>query len=416
MASLANQTISSTYDGLIKTSSDNAVPVSGVQALEDGSGNALALSVGRSGNGVTVSGNLAVDTNTLYVDAANNRVGIGVVPDFPLHIKSSTDIVQYESTTNGLYNQYKSTAGIFGYVGSGSQTVSGGGTTDFGIQSPLGSILFATGGNTEIMRIDASGNVGIGTSPDEILHIRAANAPTLRIESGDTSGATGEVIGKVDFWGNDFSGTGRDSRGYVASVYEDAFARAALVFASGPYNATSTERMRITSGGDVLFGTQGIPNGTSVYGAGFQNASAERSILYTATNITSSAALMYFANPNGFVGNITVNGSTTSFNSTSDYRLKENVVEMTGALDRVDALKPSRFNYILDPEKTVDGFLAHEVQAVVPEAVTGEKDAVDEEGNPIYQGIDQSKIVPLLVGAIKELRAEIELLKSQLNA
>jgi len=89
---------------------------------------------------------------------------------------------------------------------------------------------------------------------------------------------------------------------------------------------------------------------------------------------------------------------------------------MEGALDRVDALKPSRFNFITDPEKTVDGFLAHEVQAIIPEAVTGEKDAVDEEGNPVYQGIDQSKIVPLLVGAIKELKAEIELLKSQLNA
>ncbi len=90
MASLANQTISSTYDGLIKTSSDNAVPVSGVQALEDGSGNALALSVGRSGNGVTVSGNLAVDTNTLYVDAANNRVGVGTSsPDESLELYSN---------------------------------------------------------------------------------------------------------------------------------------------------------------------------------------------------------------------------------------------------------------------------------------------------------------------------------------
>ena len=88
---------------------------------------------------------------------------------------------------------------------------------------------------------------------------------------------------------------------------------------------------------------------------------------------------------------------------------------MEGALDRVDALKPSRFNFIADPEKTVDGFLAHEVAEVIPEAISGEKDAVDEEGNPIYQGIDQSKIVPLLVGAIKELRAEIELLKSQIN-
>ena len=115
---------------------------------------------------------------------------------------------------------------------------------------------------------------------------------------------------------------------------------------------------------------------------------------------------------------------------------------MTGALDRVDALKPSRFNFIADSETTVDGFIAHEVQAIVPEAVTGEKDAVeeyevtpavlDDEGNvieeavmgtrPIYQGIDQSKLVPLLTAAIKELKdivdqqqIEINNLKAQLN-
>jgi hypothetical protein len=84
---------------------------------------------------------------------------------------------------------------------------------------------------------------------------------------------------------------------------------------------------------------------------------------------------------------------------------------MTGALDRVSQLKPRRFNIIADADKTVDGFLAHEVQEIVPEAITGEKDAVDEEGNPDYQGIDQSKLVPLLVGAIQELKAEIDELK-----
>ena len=95
--------------------------------------------------------------------------------------------------------------------------------------------------------------------------------------------------------------------------------------------------------------------------------------------------------------------------------VKDNVVEMTGALNRVSQLKPSRFNFIADKDKTVDGFLAHEVQEIVPEAITGEKDGVDENGNPSYQGIDQSKLVPLLVGAIQELKAEIETLKTQIN-
>jgi len=140
-----------------------------------------------------------------------------------------------------------------------------------------------------------------------------------------------------------------------------------------------------------------------------------------------------FYNPNGNVGSIQLGGSATSFVTSSDYRLKENVVEMTGALNRVDQLKPSRFNFIADADTTVDGFLAHEVADVVPEAITGEKDAteeyevtpavLDDDGNiieeavmgtrPVYQGIDQSKLVPLLVGAIQELRAEIEQLKNQ---
>jgi len=79
----------------------------------------------------------------------------------------------------------------------------------------------------------------------------------------------------------------------------------------------------------------------------------------------------------------------------------------------VSRLKPSRFNFISDADKTVDGFLAHEVQEIVPEAITGEKDAVDKQGNPELQAIDQSKLVPLLVAAIQELKAEIELLKSK---
>ena len=123
---------------------------------------------------------------------------------------------------------------------------------------------------------------------------------------------------------------------------------------------------------------------------------------------------IYFLNSSfTTIGSIIPGGSSTAYNTSSDYRLKENIVEMTGALDRVSQLKPSRFNFISDADKTVDGFLAHEVQEIIPEAITGEKDAVDEQGNPKLQAIDQSKLVPLLVGAIKELKAEIELLKSK---
>jgi len=154
-----------------------------------------------------------------------------------------------------------------------------------------------------------------------------------------------------------------------------------------------------------------------------------------------------FYNPNGAVGTIKTVGSATQFNTSSDYRLKENVVPMTGSIDRVKALKPSRFNFIADPDTTVDGFLAHEAQEVVPEAISGEKDGMTEVGNVIdaddkiiqedvpqstqledgetwtktgevedYQGIDQSKLVPLLVSAVQELTAKVEALEAQLNA
>ena len=85
---------------------------------------------------------------------------------------------------------------------------------------------------------------------------------------------------------------------------------------------------------------------------------------------------------------------------------------MSGATERLKQLKPSRFNFIRDADTTVDGFLAHEVQDIVPEAITGAKDAVDADGNPQYQGIDQSKLVPLLVATIQELEARIAALES----
>jgi hypothetical protein len=116
------------------------------------------------------------------------------------------------------------------------------------------------------------------------------------------------------------------------------------------------------------------------------------------------------------VGSITLNGSATSYNTSSDYRLKENVVEIPNAIDRLKQLKPSRFNFIKDPETVVDGFLAHEVQDIVPEAITGEKDAVDDEGNPEYQSIDQSKLVPLLTAALKEAITRIETLEAEVTA
>ena len=131
-------------------------------------------------------------------------------------------------------------------------------------------------------------------------------------------------------------------------------------------------------------------------------------------NLSGSGTAAHFYNGGSLVGSITVSSANTHFNTSSDYRLKENIVDITDATDRVKKLKPKRFNFIADKTNTVvDGFLAHEVSSIVPEAITGEKDAVDSDGKIIPQGIDQSKLVPLLVKTVQELEARIAVLESK---
>ncbi len=109
----------------------------------------------------------------------------------------------------------------------------------------------------------------------------------------------------------------------------------------------------------------------------------------------------------GTVGHINMTASAVSYNTGSDYRLKENVVDLTGAKSRLQQLLPKRFNFINTPDRTVDGFIAHETQTIVPESITGTKDEVDSDGNAVHQAIDQSKLVPLLTAALQEAFAEI---------
>ena len=167
--------------------------------------------------------------------------------------------------------------------------------------------------------------------------------------------------------------------------------------------------------------------------------------VYTSRATTSNSLHWYIYNSNGHVGSVSTNGSATSFNTSSDYRLKENVVTDWDATSRLKQLKPSRFNFKADKDTTVDGFLAHEVSSIVPEAITGTKDEtidlgtiktkdgnIVEEDAPeskadkgegqtwtktktenVYQSIDQSKLVPLLVKTIQELEARIAKLEGE---
>ena len=133
---------------------------------------------------------------------------------------------------------------------------------------------------------------------------------------------------------------------------------------------------------------------------------------------TSNGYKVLFRHGTAVVGTIITTSSSTAYNTSSDYRLKENVADMTGAISRVKQLSPKRFSWIVDDldAANVDGFLAHEAQTVVPEAVHGTHNQVDDEGEPVYQGIDQAKLVPLLTAALKESIAKIEALEARVTA
>ena len=157
--------------------------------------------------------------------------------------------------------------------------------------------------------------------------------------------------------------------------------------------------------------------------ANTENSSAHLEMMISGNGIiinnanSGMNAIVFRTSGNGTdAGSITCSGSSTSYNDTSDYRVKENIVNLTGAINRVKALQTYRFNFINDTSKTVDGFLAHEVASVVPEAVTGEKDAVDSNGNIQAQSVDRSKIVPVLTAALQEAIAKIEALETRVAA
>ena len=179
------------------------------------------------------------------------------------------------------------------------------------------------------------------------------------------------------------------------------------------FNISNSERMRITSTGALCIGTS-VPDGGSGDGELVVEFSSNSENAIKTRDIDSGNGGTHhqFLSGSSVVGTIKTTTSSTSYNTSSDHRLKENVTADWDATIRLKKLKPCRFNFISDETNTlVDGFLAHEAQAVVPECVTGTHNEVDADGKAVMQGIDQSKLVPLLVKTIQELEARITALE-----
>jgi hypothetical protein len=300
------------------------------------------------------------------------------------------------------------TTGIAGANGSASTPAVQGEDTNTGVFFPAAdTIAFAEGG-VEVARFDASGNFGVGTtSPGARLEVyQTGEAASLRINNPTTTGFSTVVFmegssARGQIWGGNSS---YSSYGGAGSLNYSAN--------SGPHvwHTNYTERARIDASGNLLVAMTAAVGVARTQIAYQPNLNVGLS-LYP-TNSTYNNASVTFLNTGGTtVGFIYQNGSSTQFSTSSDYRLKENVQPMQDALAVIAQLNPVTYTWKADGSDG-QGFIAHELQAVVPDCVTGEKDAVDAEGNPQYQGVDTSFLVATLVKAVQELTARIAALEA----
>ena len=388
--------------------------------------------------------------SSLHIDS-EGRVGIGITPA-AIADNTGVDSLQLGgsflshfdedgpgSTILGNNIYYNGTANKALFTGATSQYYQAGGTHVWRNSGSTSAGSTAT--MTESMRIDSSGSLLINRTSkisDEKLSVKgeiragytasdnqvylgvdSANAYLgtnasgfgLKFEAGGSERMRIDSSGNLLFNGNGVlsvqsssnnlylgGGTYQPSQVWIESGSLTAF------------KVGGSERMRIDSSGNLLVGTTALLANGNYFASSPGNA---WSVMAHASGVSSGVEYVKFYYNNGQIGSITQNGTTgVAYNTSSDHRLKENVVDLTSATTRLKQLEPKRFNFIADADTTVDGFLAHEVQAVVPEAVTGTHNEVDDDGNPVYQGIDQSKLVPLLVATIQELEARITALEN----
>ena len=279
----------------------------------------------------------------------------------------------------------------------------------------------ASGTSTERVRVDSSGNVGVGTSsPGSKLEVYglAGTTTPLMILKNATPAAAGNITQLQFYSGNTFGGLEQTAAITALNPNAGANNGGALVLSTSANGTatTPTERMRIDASGNLLVGT------TAQFNSGKQciafSGATHYGMSIKDTVDQSSARFIGFINGSGTaIGGIdrVTTTNAVQYLTSSDYRLKDNVQPMAGALAKVQVLKPCTYTW-KEGGETDEGFIAHELQEVFPSAVSGSKDAVDAEGKPVYQGIDTSFLVATLTAAIQEQQAIITSLTDRITA
>jgi hypothetical protein len=345
---------------------------------------------------LTTSGNLAVNTtNTTYSKVNIKATGSQIYSGLALFSNDGTESFMGLGCTGSV-------AGIY---------------VTYGASGSYLPFVVGTGGS-ERARIDSSGNLGVGTTSPSTYG---------KLVSYNVSGASAYAISLV---GNDQSNTRlriRNTGGADFTIVggTPGISNAGLAIFDETNSAT---RMLINSSGNVLINTTG-----NIFGARLAVVGAYPQVAGSfETNNSTYAAISCYASQGNYpadqiafyatvssnaslAGKITCTTSTVSYGSGSDYRLKNTITPMTGALAKVAQLKPVTFKWNVD-ESDGQGFIAHELQTVIPSAVSGEKDETDENGKPRYQTVDTSFLVATLTAAIQELKAENDSLKARLDA
>ena len=371
----------------------------------------------------TITGDLTVDTSTLKVDSANNRVGIG----------TASPVASFQATLSGLYGlRIQSADTNNSALNIGNDPTSGYAFID-ATKTGSGSFLplrFSTS-DTERYRIAADGvatwqnvggvagtamtlnanGLGIGVTPS------AWTLKAVQIVNGGIYGSGNET----GYYANAFYGSSgwryinaAGASGYLQNGGSHQWYRSTSANVAGT-DPVFDQAMTLDASGNLLVTKTALNSATvgiqlEAVGAVTSTRSAGAAAYFN--RLSSDGFLVLMGRESSIVGDISVTTTGTTFNSTSDYRLKEAVAPLSGGLARVNALKPSIYKWKSNGSNG-EGFLAHELAEVVPAAVTGEKDAVNEDGSIKAQSIDMSRVVPILVAAIQELTARVQTLEAK---